>query len=193
MNFNSFQAVEGSLDDAMASLENRKLEHLQESLEEGKRLISVRTKDNLLAGKHEWDLVNEYQREDLADDSDHEKRMRRALKTASQERSNKLRSRGRGLHGRTRAREDGASRGSYPYVASQFAATVPVVNPGYFSSRMCYYCGKYGHYWRHCSARYTSGGFHDTQSGMLRQLTPVQPSGSASVTTCSEPRRQRTL
>ena len=80
MNFNSFQAVEGSLDDAMASLENRKLEHLQESLEEGKRLISVRTKDNLLAGKHEWDLVNEYQREDLADDSDHEKRMRRDVK-----------------------------------------------------------------------------------------------------------------
>ena len=117
--------------------------------------------------------MNEYQREDLADGSYDEKRMRRALKTVSQKRSTKRRSRGRGLYGRITAREDGASRGSCPNVASQFAATVPVVNPSYFSSRMCYYCGKYGHYWRNCSARYTSGGFHNTQSGMFQQLAPV--------------------
>ena len=189
MSFKSLQAVESSLHDAMASLENRKLEKVQESLEEGKRLISVRTKEILLADKHGWEFVNEYQREDLTDDSEYEKRMRRALKTVSQERSNKRRSRGRGLKGRSRAREDGVSRNSVPYIASQFAATVPVVNPSYFSSCMCYYCGKYGHYWRNCSARNISGGFHNTQSGMFRQLTPVQPSGSASLATCSEPRR----
>ena len=40
MNFKSFEAVDGSLDDALASLEKRKLEQVQESLEEGKRLIS---------------------------------------------------------------------------------------------------------------------------------------------------------
>ena len=39
MNFKIFEAVDGSLDDAWASLERRKLEQIQESLEEGKRLI----------------------------------------------------------------------------------------------------------------------------------------------------------
>ena len=52
MNFKSFEAVDGSLDDAWASLEKRKLEQVQESLKEGKRLISVRMKEIPLADKH---------------------------------------------------------------------------------------------------------------------------------------------
>ena len=52
MNFKSFEAVDESLDDAWASLEKRKLEQVQESLEEGKRLISVRMKEITLADKH---------------------------------------------------------------------------------------------------------------------------------------------
>ena len=52
MNFKSFEAVDGSLDDALASLEKRKLEQVQELLEEGKRLISVRLKEILLADEH---------------------------------------------------------------------------------------------------------------------------------------------
>ena len=63
MNFKSFEAVDGSLDDALASLEKRKHEQVQESLEEGKRLISVRMKEILLADEHGWDFVNEYQSE----------------------------------------------------------------------------------------------------------------------------------
>ena len=52
INFKSLEAVDGSRDDAWASLENRKLEQVQESLEEGKRLISVRMKEIPLANKH---------------------------------------------------------------------------------------------------------------------------------------------
>ena len=52
MNIKSFEAVDGLLDDAWASLENRKLEQVQESLEEGKRLISVRMKEIPLANKY---------------------------------------------------------------------------------------------------------------------------------------------
>ena len=52
MNFKSFEAVDGSLDDALASLEKRKLEKVQELLKEGKRLISVRMKEISLADKH---------------------------------------------------------------------------------------------------------------------------------------------
>ena len=52
MNFKSFEAVDRSLDDALASLEKRKLEQVQESLEEGKRLISVKMKEILLEDKH---------------------------------------------------------------------------------------------------------------------------------------------
>ena len=51
MNFKSFEAVGGSLDDAWDSLEKRKLEQVQESLEEGKRLISVRMKEIPLTNK----------------------------------------------------------------------------------------------------------------------------------------------
>ena len=53
MNFKSFEAVGASPDDAWASLEKSKLEQVQESLEEGKRLISVRMKEIPLADKHE--------------------------------------------------------------------------------------------------------------------------------------------
>ena len=63
MNFKSFGAVDGSLNDAWASLEKRNLEQVQESLEEGKRLISERMKEIPLADKHGWDFVNEYQSE----------------------------------------------------------------------------------------------------------------------------------
>ena len=52
MNFKSFEAVDGSLNDAWASLEKRKLKQVQESLEESKRLISVRMKEIPLADKH---------------------------------------------------------------------------------------------------------------------------------------------
>ena len=52
INFKSLEAVDGSRDDAWASLENRKLEQVQESLEEGKRLFSVRMKEIPLANKH---------------------------------------------------------------------------------------------------------------------------------------------
>ena len=52
MNFKSFEAIDGSLDDALASLEKRKLEQVQELLEEGKRLISVRLKEISLADEH---------------------------------------------------------------------------------------------------------------------------------------------
>ena len=63
MNFKSFEAVDGSLDDALTSLEKRKLEQVQESLEEGKRLIRVRMKEILRADEHGWDFVNDYQNE----------------------------------------------------------------------------------------------------------------------------------
>ena len=63
MNFKSFEAVDGSLDDALTSLEKRKLEQVQESLEEGKRLIRVRMKEILRAEEHWWDFVNDYQNE----------------------------------------------------------------------------------------------------------------------------------
>ena len=53
-NFKTFEAVDGSLDDAWASLEKRNLEQVQESLEEGKRLISERMKE-ILADKHGWE------------------------------------------------------------------------------------------------------------------------------------------
>ena len=45
MNFKSFEDVDGSLDDTLACLEKRKLEQVQESLEEGKRLIGVKMKN----------------------------------------------------------------------------------------------------------------------------------------------------
>ena len=61
MNFKSFGAVDGSLDDAWASLEKRNLEQVQESLEEGKRLISERMKEIPQADKHGWEFVHEYQ------------------------------------------------------------------------------------------------------------------------------------
>ena len=92
LNFKAFESVDASLDDALSNLK-RKLEQVEESIQEGKRFINARVKEILLADRHGWDFVYEYQKKDLADDSDDDKRMRKALKAVMQERSNKRRDR----------------------------------------------------------------------------------------------------
>ena len=98
LNFKAFESVDASLDDALSNLEKRKLEQVEESIQEGKRFISARVKEILSVDRHGWDFVNEYQKKDLADDSDDDKRMRKALKAVMQERSNKRRDRVRTLN-----------------------------------------------------------------------------------------------
>ena len=59
-----------------------------EELKEGEKKLAHRSKLILIADSAEegWDVVNEYQRRDLADDSDDNKRIRQAEARASQKR-----------------------------------------------------------------------------------------------------------
>ena len=51
------------------------------------------------------------------------------------------------------------------------------INTNPFFSRMCYHCGKPGHFWKNCPIKSTSGGYQSNQP-MYRQLTLVQPVGT---------------
>ena len=63
---------------------------MKEWLEEGKCLISARKREILLADKHGWDLVQEYQRDDLAENSDDEKKKIRRVVKIVEKRKEKL-------------------------------------------------------------------------------------------------------
>ena len=64
------------------------VEKALEELKEGEKKLSHRNKLILIADSAEevWEVVNEYQRRDLANDSDDDKRIRRAESRASQKR-----------------------------------------------------------------------------------------------------------
>ena len=74
------ETVQNTLEEAYEHLERGKLDKVKECLEEGKCLISARKREILLADKHGWNLVQECQRDDLAENSDDEKRIRRVVK-----------------------------------------------------------------------------------------------------------------
>ena len=66
------------LDEAKSSCSTQNLDKVKESLEKGENLLAERQKHNLLADKSDygWMVIQEYKKDDLADDSDDEKIIR---------------------------------------------------------------------------------------------------------------------
>jgi len=73
------------LDEAKSSCSAQNLDKVKESLEKGENFLAERQKHILLADKSDygWMAIQEYKKNDLADDSDDEKKIIRAVVAAS--------------------------------------------------------------------------------------------------------------
>ena len=72
--------VTDAIEEAKEACSSQQLDKVHASLEKGEKLLSERQKHILLADKSDfgWSLIQEYKRNDLADDSDDEKKIIRA-------------------------------------------------------------------------------------------------------------------
>ena len=76
-----------TLRDANEALEKNDLQKVKESLKEGEALLIKRMKVIRLADREDWLVANGYISDELASDTDDEKRLNRAIKSADSKRS----------------------------------------------------------------------------------------------------------
>ena len=90
--------VGDAIEEAKEACSSKQLDKIHASLEKGEKLLSERQKHILLADKSDfgWSLIQEYKRNDLAEDSDDERKIIRAeARARSQAKQNLTRSRSR--------------------------------------------------------------------------------------------------
>lgn len=147
--------VQDALEEANSSLENKKLDKVKSALEQGEKLLKERQKHILLADKstYGWATVKEYKQNELADNSEDEKKMYKAeVRPKAQIKDRKPKfgksaPKGEGkrprfsspLHGLTQAGNP------TPTLESQYRARQ--TKPG-----TCFHCGKPGHWRAQCPA-----------------------------------------
>ena len=132
------------------------LRQAQLAIEEGVRLLKLCQKAIRLADRSEfdWSLVAEYDADELADDSDDEKKIEKAEKAAERKAAIAKKKLGRSAQQSTGfGREARFPQGSrrMPEVVPVQAA--PVVLPGSQArpvSGACFHCGEFGHFRRNC-------------------------------------------
>jgi hypothetical protein len=140
------------------------VEKALEELQEGEKKLAHRNKLILIADSAEegWEVVNEYQRRHLADNSDDDKRIRQAETRASQKRR---------CTQSQKKRPNFSQGSSYPLFSSALRASSPValLQPSVFPTAFqnpytgswpkasrglrggsCFACGKFGHFRSQC-------------------------------------------
>ena len=181
------EQVRDKVDAAMAALKSTPpaVEKAITSLQEGEKLITVRQKNILIADRseHGWATVAEYEEDELADDSDDEKRLFGAEQRAG--RKNKQKS------AKDARKKGGASKKPFRFSSAQSSGehaahsggTAAVVAPGLQflvpqvvgqgtrppsgqtnSSQLgpCFYCGKMGHFRKGCPLLQNAAGIKST-------------------------------
>lgn len=158
--FNS--SVEEKLDDISAALQETPpaIEKAKTALEEGKQLITNRQKLIKIADRSEfgWSTVEEYVEDELADNSDDEKRLLRAegrakrKYKANEEKKKKQHDRKQFLKRDIRFPRTANSIRDGPNQSHSRNNPIPLANNGTISSPLgpCFQCGKTGHLRRYC-------------------------------------------
>ena len=144
-----------TLEEAQASCSMQKLDKVKEFLDKGEKLLCERQKHILLADKSNfgWATVQEYKRNDLADDSDDEKKIFRAKARAKSQAKqnltkNKYKSGGpRRIYARPASPTPSTESSSIPTIVNQFKNQP---KPG-----CCFACLKSGHWRAHCPLTHT--------------------------------------
>lgn len=169
--------VKEALQSAFDALVNSQYEQAKDVLHQGMLLVEKRSELILLADKYGWDFVKEYQRDEIASNSEDEKHIKKCIKQVNSSRVQKRFKISRKSSSETVA-------GASPLTWNRFNNVSPrLVSPllPFRSSKQlfgpCHSCGRYGHYWRACPTRNPAGAFSTN-----RQLVAVTPSSNPNAT-----------
>ena len=123
---------------------SKSIQSAKEKLEEGKKLIRKRMKLIKLADREDWETVAQYVSDEMASDSEDEKRINRARRAASakSEKQKKLRKQRR-FPDYNKVNQFNPYNVSHPYhKRSQIT-----------DQRQCWGCNRYGHFISQCPFR----------------------------------------
>ena len=147
--------VGDAIEEAKEACSSQQLDKVHASLEKGEKLLSERQKHILLADKSDfgWSLIREYKRNDLAEDSDDEKKIIRAeARARTQAKQNSARNKTKFVSNRGESLvpspvETSTSRQFYMNSArpSPTIETRTQIKPG-----SCFACNKPGHWRAQC-------------------------------------------
>ena len=120
----------------------------------GVKLIEKRNKILMLSDKHGWECTEAYSCNPLADNSDDEKKIKKALKEAKSVKEEKL-----------KAQRASRKCGSIPKKAfpNHAVSRIPVVQSAQSMTFYCRRCGRPGHYAKYCCAVLPSSGLSEGQ------------------------------
>ena len=178
------EEAEAALDRVGTSSERDKeaVERVKEVLKEGKQLIAHRQKLLKLADRseHGWTVVEEYEEDGLADDSEDEKRIEKAER-AAERRIQAKRRKEAALTGKKGMPQEKESR---PQALPRPASEARPYKPPAFAPGICFQCGELGHLRRDCPKRLPVSAFlevcehvSDTWQGVdSENVTPVEES-----------------
>ena len=147
--------VGDAIEEAKEACSSQQLDKVHASLEKGEKLLSERQKHILLADKSDfgWSLIREYKRNDLAEDSDDEKKIIRAeARARTQAKQNSARNKTKFVSNRRESLapspvETSTSRQFYMNSARPIPTieTRTRIKPG-----SCFACNKPGHWRAQC-------------------------------------------
>jgi len=130
--------VLNSIDSALESMEKGKIEETKDYLEKGKELVLQRIKVVKLADREDWLTAKLYSRDILAEDSDDEKQLAKAIKQAKAQRE------------KTKNKSSRSYNNS-SYIFSSRRTDLAARRPSERkSSDLCWGCGKSGHFLSTC-------------------------------------------
>ena len=139
------------IDEAMNAIEKGQIERSQERLKEGKALLLKQQKLIRIADREEdgWEVVKCYLSDDLASDSDDEKQLSKARKEAA---SNKKKREAKALKEKKKQfRNVPPSKNEFFYNRTNEGHNNS--RNQFKSNRVCYSCGKEGHFQYNCPLR----------------------------------------
>ena len=165
--------VKEALQTAFDALVNSNFDRAKEALEEGMLLVDKRSKLIILADKYGWDFVKEYQRDEVASNSDDIKKCLKLVNSARVQKRSKV---------TRKLTPESTVGGVSSFMPHRSISVSPrSINPLLFRSSKqlfgpCHSCGRYGHYWRACPTRISAAAVANN-----RQLVAVTRSNSNNV------------
>ena len=150
--------IQQCVDDAIRQLEEGEQDAASTSLQQGKKLISGRIKMLKLADREGWGAVNAYLTDNIADDAEDEKRIRKAVKHAK-EAALSSKKPATASHRSAPRRVDSTrsySRRNNGISAEKFFPGA-TNRPRFGGAKVCFHCGMEGHIIKNCFKRKNGG------------------------------------
>lgn len=148
--------LKDKLEETVSCIGAGKIEKAKEILEEGIDLINKRQKVVKIADSHGWDTVSNYVMDDLASDSEDDKRLSKAVRDAGFKRRENARNRRRLRGSRCRSNFRATSITGSTFTTPVTRATSQGAVRQNQSYQTCWACGQVGHFQYQCPKR--SGG-----------------------------------